>query len=341
MGRIFLAYARLLRLSGLAGFAMAPIFGALSLIQIGVQVNILTLFILFSIGMFKAIHGCVMNDYFDIEVDKLSSDPTRRPLVTGEITKKTVIIISIITVILTFAVVFIYFYKDQPSFYYGVICIILAAAIGNIYNKYGKKFVGADFLVGFSEGIFVIAGAFLVTPDGKLSILTWIIFLLVFTQYLFMNMIIGGIKDADHDYLLKTKNFAIKTGVKITKDKKIYLPPTFITIGLIIRLFSAFLLFVPFLFFDIPYKIWEISLIAFLAITVLILTVKLFTIKTLIKRKKILGLLAIQGVLRYSFIPFLLIPIIGIVYATILIIFPLIWYSIITVFSGQDIAPNL
>ena len=47
-----------------------------------------------------------------------------------------------------------------------------------------------------------------------------------------MNMIIGGMKDADHDYLIKVKNVAIKTGVILTKDKKIHLPNSFIFIGL-------------------------------------------------------------------------------------------------------------
>ena len=341
MGRLFLAYARLFRLSGLIGFSMAPVFGALSQVQIGVQINFFTLFLLFLIGMLKAIHGCVMNDYFDIEVDKLSSDTSLRPLVTGEISKKTVVFIAILTVILTFIILFGHFYNNQPSFYYSIICIILAAIVGNVYNKYGKKFLGADFLVGFSEAIFVLVGAYLVTPSSQLSIFTWVIFFLVFTQYLFMNMIIGGIKDADHDYLFKVKNIAIKTGVKVTKDKRIYLPLSFISIGLIIRFFSVFLVFVPFVFFDVSFEIWEITMITLLVVIVLILTFKLFCLKSLAERKKILGLFAVQGVLRYSFIPFLLIPVIGLPFVMVLIILPLIWYFMITIFSGQDIAPNL
>ena len=82
-------------------------------------------------------------------------------------------------------------------------------------------------------------------------------------------------------------------------------------------------------------------MITLLVVIVLILTFKLFCLKSLAERKKILGLFAVQGVLRYSFIPFLLIPVIGLPFAMVLIILPLIWYFIITIFSGQDIAPNL
>ncbi len=339
MGRAFIAYARLFRLSGLIGFSMAPVFGALA--QVGIDIPLLTVFLLLSLGVFKSIHGCVMNDIFDIEVDKLSDDPNRRPLVTGEISKTKAYLISLLTIILAFGVLFGYFYKNQPSFYYSIICIVIAAAIGNIYNKYGKKFIGSDFLVGFSEALFVLVGAYLVTPTEELSVLTWAVFFLIFTQYLFMNMIIGGLKDADHDYLFKAKNVAIKTGVKVSKDKTLYLPKSFLGIALIIRIFSASMVFIPFAFFNETFKIWEISLMVILVSIVLLLTVQVLRLKTLKNRKKILGLFAVQGVLRYSYIPFLLMPIIRLPYSLVLIGLPLLWFVIITIFSGQDIAPNL
>jgi len=114
MSRLFISYSRLFRLSGLIGFSMSPIFGALSLVQIGVQVNLLTLFLLLLIGVFKTIHGSVMNDFFDIEVDRLSQDPNKRPLVSGDISKNTVIVIALMTVIFTFVIFFGYFYRNQP-----------------------------------------------------------------------------------------------------------------------------------------------------------------------------------------------------------------------------------
>jgi len=341
MSRLFISYSRLFRLSGLIGFSMTPIFGALSLVQIGVQVNLLSLFLLLLIGVFKTIHGSVMNDFFDIEVDRLSQDPNKRPLVSGDISKNTVIVIALMTVIFTFEIFFGYFYRNQPSFYYALFFIIIAAVVGNIYNKYGKRFVGSDFLVGFAEGIFVLIGAYLVSPDGQLSIFTWVIFLLVFNQYLFMNMIVGGMKDADHDFLIGVKNVAIKTGVLLTKDKEIHLPINFIIIGLIIRFISAFLVFLPFIFYKVFFELWEIAIILLVVGMVLLLTFKLFNLKSFVQHKKVLGLFAFQGVLRYSFVPFLLMPLIGLTSAISLILLPLIWYLLIMIKSRQDIAPNL
>jgi 4-hydroxybenzoate polyprenyltransferase len=339
MGKRFIAYARLLRLSGLIGFSMAPVFGALS--QVGISISLLPLFLLLLLGVLKTIHGCVMNDIFDIDVDRLSTDPSRRPLVTGEISLKTAYILSISTVLLTYMILFGYFFSTQPSFFYALICISIAAIIGNIYNKYGKKFVGSDFLVGFSEALFVLVGAYVVTPSGDLNLLTWVIFLLIFTQYLFMNMIIGGLKDADHDHLYKTRNVAITTGVEVSKEKTLHLPRSFTTIGLSIRFFSAALAFIPFIYYYKTVQLWELILMILLVGIVLLLTFRLFMLRSLAERKKVLGLFAVQGVLRYSFVPFLLIPHIGLFSSSILILMPLIWFFIIMVFSGQDIAPNL
>jgi len=223
-----------------------------------------------------------MNDFFDIEVDRLSQDPNKRPLVSGDISKNTVIVIALMTVIFTFVIFFGYFYRNQPSFYYALFFIIIAAVVGNIYNKYGKRFVGSD------------------SPDGQLSIFTWVIFLLVFNQYLFMNMIVGGMKDADHDFLIGVKNVAIKTGVILTKDKEIHLPINFIIIGLIIRFISAFLVFLPFIFYKVFFELWEIAIILLVVGMVLLLTFKLFNLKSFVQHKKVLGLFAFQGVLRYS-----------------------------------------
>jgi len=80
MTNIFLEYARLIRLPGLGGFSIAPIFGAVSLINTGVEFNIKIFFLLLILGILKSIYGIVSNDYADIEIDKLSKDSSQRPL---------------------------------------------------------------------------------------------------------------------------------------------------------------------------------------------------------------------------------------------------------------------
>jgi len=341
MTRLFVEYSRLLRLSGLIGFSMAPVFGALSLVYIGYEPTLFTLFLLLLLGAFKAIVGCVLNDYFDIEVDSLSDDPNKRPLVSGAISKKMALGLTAFCIIAAFSILFIFFFENQPGFFYGLICILLTILFGNIYNKYSKKFIGLDILVGLSEGLFVLMGAFLVSSGGKISIFTWMFFALIFTQYLYMNAVMGGLKDADHDYKFGTKNIALKTGVKVNKNKDVFIPVSFKMFGFSLRLISSFFVFVPFIFFNVYYENWHMIFFAFIVLLVLILTLKMLNVKSFKERKKVLGLFAIQGVLRYSYVPLMLIPLIGVIYSISLVFIPIIWYFIVTAIAGQNIAPNL
>jgi len=112
MSNIVFDYARLLRLPGLGGLSIATVFGAIS---VGVY-DIKTLSILFLIGAFSAVYGFVLNDYADVEVDKLSRDLSNRPLVKGTISKKTALLICVICVIGASSTIFIFFYKNQINF---------------------------------------------------------------------------------------------------------------------------------------------------------------------------------------------------------------------------------
>ncbi|MDH7517437.1 MAG: UbiA family prenyltransferase [Candidatus Thermoplasmatota archaeon] len=324
----FLEYARLIRLPGLGGFSIAPVFGAISLIYIGVYVDLKILILLFLIGVFKSIYGIVLNDYADIEIDKLSEDSSKRPLVKGTISKKTALIICVLCVIGVFVIVFLFFYKNQLSFYLGILCIIVAAIFGTIYNLYGKRFSFSAIISALADALFVLVGAFLVSNDINLNIFTWVVFILVFTQYFFMTAVVGGIKDADHDILMNVKNIALASGVRVYEENKLFIPIRFKAFALGIRFFDGFVVFVPFAFYRADYELWHILLLLFLVLVVLYFSVKLINIKTLERRGRTVKILGLQGVLRYSFVPIILVPVIGLFYAFLLVIFPLLWYII-------------
>ncbi|MCK4365563.1 MAG: UbiA family prenyltransferase [Thermoplasmatales archaeon] len=339
MPNIFFEYARLFRLPGLGGLSMAPVFGAISLMDVGVHISLSAIVLLLLFGILKSIYGFVLNDYADIDLDRLSKDISNRPLVKGTISKKTALAICFLCIAGMFAIIFLFFYKDHPTFYYGLGCMVLAFFFGTIYNLYGKRFMSSALIAAAADALIVLVAAFIVSPDGTLSIFTWMIFLLIFMQFLFMTTVVGGIKDADHDYLLNVKNIALAIGVKITKDKKIFLPLIFKVYGLGIRFLSAFIVFVPFIFFGIYYETWQILLLALLVIIVLYLSVKLVIIKTFEPTDPhIIQLFSLQGVLRYSFVPVMLIPVIGLVYAFVLILFPIIWFIIFIPLSGKKLS---
>jgi len=340
MARLLFEYARLLRLAGLGALSFGPIFGAISLINIGAKINLIDIGILFLIGVLINIYGFVLNDYADIEVDRLSKEPKKRPLVTGVISKKIAIVICVLSVIGVFASIFIFFYKNQLSFFIGLLCIIVAFILVFIYDMYGKKIIGSDFFIAISGALLALFGAYMVSVDGTLSIFTWAIFICEFSQYLFGNAVVGGLKDADHDYLRNVKNIALTSGVKVTEDKKIFIPLSFKIFGMGLRFIFAFGVFIPFIY-GVQYEIWEILLLTLFVIGLLLSSVKVLSIKTMEGTDKLIKLGGLMGILRYSLIPIMLLPVIGLFYVFILIISPIVWYIIFTPIMGEKLFRHL
>ena len=60
MRQLFISYTRLFRLSGLIGFSLNPVFGALSLVHIGIYVSPFILFLLLLIGSITIIAAVML-----------------------------------------------------------------------------------------------------------------------------------------------------------------------------------------------------------------------------------------------------------------------------------------
>jgi 4-hydroxybenzoate polyprenyltransferase len=324
------AYAKLLRIPGIGGLAIPPVIGAMTVGEFG----IINLSLLFVIGALAALYGFILNDYADIEVDKLSKELRGKPLVSGDISSNTALLICVIFILLTLLFIFILYYGNTiDDIKFGaVLCIFLAGILGSIYDFYGKKFAGSDFLVAISMGFVFLFGAF---SFGKPNIITWVIFLLTFNNILHMNAIEGGIKDADHDYKIGVKNIALTSGV-IVKGTTIEIPVGFKIFGMGIRIFSAFLLFIPFIIFNYKFYVWQLAILTLAIIGVLVFSVKLLSIK-IYNRNRIRRYIAIQSFLRYSLVPIMLASIMPVQYSLLLIIFPIAWYILLTPLLGEQL----
>ena len=99
---------------------------------------------------------------------------------------------------------------------------------------------------------------------------------------------------------------------------------------------SAFLIFIPLVFYEVNYQLWQLLLLTLFVIGVLYLSVKLLNIKNF-ERKRIRKLISTQTFLRYSLVPIMLIPVIDLFYAFILIIFPFIWYILFAPLVGEKL----
>ena len=324
------AYARLLRIPGIGGLAIPPVIGAIS---VGVT-DFYSLAIVFLIGTLAALYGFILNDYADVEVDKAAKELHGKPLVSGDISIKTALIICVFFILLSFLLVGILWYQQTvDSLKFGALMsLFLAGMLGSIYDFYGKKMVGSDFLVAISVAFVFLFGAL---SFDQPNIITWIIFVLTFNQILHMNAVEGGIKDADHDPIMGVKNISLSLGVKI-RGINIKIPASFKAFSIGIRLFSAILLFSPFVFFGYEYYIWQLALLTLGVIGVLFFSAKLVSIKTF-ERNKIRKYIAVQSFLRYSLVPIMLISIIPLTYSVVLLVFPIAWYIIFTPLIGEKL----
>ena len=332
MSSLILDYMRLIRIPLVGGMSLPLIFGAISVNNFSFSV-IMPLLI---IGILSGIYGFVLNDYFDVDVDKLSKDLSERSLVKGTVPKKAAIAIVILCFIGAYVAVFIFFYRNHILFFTGLFLLIIADVFGFIYNCYGKQIIASDFSLALAQSLYFLFAALMVLQSGTPGMLTWVLFILVFNQLLFMNAISGGLKDADHDYLMNDKNIALASGVKVTQDKKIFVPMSFKAFGMGIRCFSVFLVFVPFAFYGMNYELWQMILLIFFVVTLLYASVAMLNIK-IFDRNKLRKLLVMQLFMWYSIVPIMLVSVVGLLYALILIIFPFVWYIFFSISIGEKL----
>ncbi len=322
------AYAKLLRIPGLGGLAIPPVIAALT---VGIF-DVYSLVLLFVIGSFAAIYGFILNDYADVELDGLVPSLRKKPLVEGVIQRKDAVFISVICIFAAFLFIHLLWQGSSLDEYKfaAFLSIGIAGVLGSIYNLYGKQFAGSDFLVAISMAFVFLFGAL---SFGRPTVLTWIIYVLTFNQTLHMNAIEGGVKDADHDYLMGVNNIALSSGVKV-ENNALFIPLGFKLFGMGIRFFSLILLFLPFVYFGYSYSVLQIAILGLVSLGVLMFSVKLLSM-THFDRDRIRKYIGIQSFLRYSLVPLMLLYIIGVEYTLVLIILPIVWYMVFTPLVGE------
>ena len=325
-------YLRLMRIPVAAGIALPPVIGAISVSEYSITV----LVPLFFIGILSGIYGFVLNDIFDVDLDKLSTDLLMRSLVKETVSIKAAKIIITLCFIIAYLTTFLFFYRNHILFYGGLTCLIIADVLGYIYNRYGKQILASDFLIALAESFFFLFGALMVLTNTSLGMFTWILFILFFIQVLYMNAVEGGLKDADHDYLMNVKNIALTLGVKITKNQKISIPRNFKLFGMGIRFLTAFLMFTPFIFFSANFQIWQIVLLIIIIILLLYSSAVMLNLKHF-DRGNIRRIIGTQLFLWYAAVLTMLISIIGLYIALILCALPIIWYVFFSYLIGEKI----
>jgi hypothetical protein len=188
------------------------------------------------------------------------------------------------------------------------------------YDLVSKKFVGSDVLLSLWPFFLVMFGGSIITLD--LDPIVYVIAGLAFMQ-LFIQNIMAGLKDIDHDKKGGGVSTSLRFGVKI-KSMLMKIPTGFLVYIIGLKIIYISLIFLPFIMDWIETNTFQIILIiqpVFLTcfLTYLICRTQRFD------RKKIIRYIGGHEILAYIIIPLMLIYVIGIWFTLALIILPIIW----------------
>jgi 4-hydroxybenzoate polyprenyltransferase len=288
--------------------AMIPLMGAIATGEI----KFFRLLLVFIIGLFTHIYVFALNHYNDVELDRLNSELTERPLVKGTISKKhaLVYIISMFLVALLLTIT----YLDIVVLLLFLIGILFAT----LYDLFNKKIYGGDFILAASVTVGCMFGSS--TVSLKFTDLTYIIWILAFIQGLNMNLVGGGLKDAVHDHIKTSKTIAVKFGIKV-ENRILRVPISFKIIALILGIIYAVISISPFVLRIVEFQFWQFLIIIILNMLYLLVVSTLLASEPY-DRNKIRVKVVIHSNINWFIIPILLMSVTK--WAFILLFLPLI-----------------
>jgi 4-hydroxybenzoate polyprenyltransferase len=275
--------------------ALVPVTGAI----IMNEKNLFLLTILFIIGLSAHIFGFAFNHYNDVEIDGLIHHHINRPLPSGSITKKQALKFIILVLLIGFIL---------TLYFYGLILLliyIIGIYLAGLYDIYSKKISGMDFILAGSVTTGVIFGAATVSFD--FAKVVYIFCILAFIQALNLNLIAGGIKDADHDYIIKSKHISTRLGVK-AENGVLFVPSSFKILAYLFGFIYAFFVLIPVILGII--KLYLILIFVLIIINVLffIITYKMLNLKHF-NRQEIRKYVVLQYIINWLNIPILIMSI--------------------------------
>jgi len=173
------------------------------IIALGSFPSLLKLFLGFGWGFFLSSPAMIINDYFDIEVDRVNSP--HRPLPSGLILPTTAIVLAIVTTLIGLVI----------SVFIGKVAVLLFIIfwlIGFLYNwKLKEKGLLGNLLVSSSVAITFITGGKVVGEPWNKTV--WILSLMVFLFDL-GEEIAADAMDIEGDKKRNVKSIAILIGKK-------------------------------------------------------------------------------------------------------------------------------
>ena len=188
--------------------------------RVGVETSTLIVNILLGLFtyFFIAGSGNVINDYYDIEIDKINRPD--RPIPRGSITLKQAMILWIISALIGIIIAILHGLLFNIGYLY-IFFVLFMVFIGWLYAAWGKKsgFIG-NVIVSVSFSIGLVYGAIL----NNSNVPYYIYFFFLTSFFLLLSReIIKGCEDIEGDKNEGVKTLAIRIGIeKSTKVSMVF-----------------------------------------------------------------------------------------------------------------------
>lgn len=180
--------------------------------------------ILFTINSLIVAFGFIHNDLADEEIDGRGRTPEQRPLLSGMVSRREAWALAA-ACFAAGCVLHALMIGRLDSF----IAMVAAFVFAALYNALGKKVYGADLFYGASAASVAFCGFLAVREIGVESLwsspLTLAFALSTFSNNVFLNAILGGLKDVSLDRKAGVRTFAILTGVR--DEGRLVIPRSF------------------------------------------------------------------------------------------------------------------
>jgi 4-hydroxybenzoate polyprenyltransferase len=288
--------------------AIIPLTGAIAM----GEKDLFLLTILFLIGLSAHIVGFAFNHYMDIEVDRLSSSTMKRPLPSGSISKRNAFLYILVVLFLGCLL---------TVYYYGIVLLLLylfGIFLAGLYDTYSKRISGMDFVLATSVVVGVLFGA--ATVSFRFTSLISVLCVLAFLQTLNLNLVAGGIKDADHDYLMQSQHLSTRLGVKVHQGV-LHIPTSFQFVAFLLAGLYALVVFLSIFFQVINLDGSLILLLLLVNVLFFVITYKMVHLKQF-HRQQVRKYVVLQYTINWFNIPILLMSVAPL--AGFLLLYPII-----------------
>ena len=272
--------------------AIIPVTGAIAM----GEKSLFLLTIVFFIGLTAHIFGFAFNHYMDIEVDRLIDTISKRPLPSGSITKRNARLYIISVFFIGFLLTY-YFFGIQLLLLY-----LIGIFLASIYDLFSKRIIGMDFILAASVTTGVVFGA--ATVSFQFSFLVQMLCILAFIQTLNLNLIAGGIKDADHDFMISSKHISTRLGVQV-KNGVFLIPNSFKFLAYLFGVMYAFIVLIPVILGSVTLHIFLFFTLILLNVFFFIITFKMLSLQNF-ERQQVRKYVVLQYTINWLNIPILL-----------------------------------